>query len=73
MLAGRDEEAGGTWLAVNEHGLVAGLLHLVVVIAFARPLAAAGRAYDEAMRPTSAPQPPADDPAQDADVVPVSS
>jgi MFS family permease len=53
--------------------LVAGLLHLVVVIAFARPLAAAGRAYDEAMRPTSAPQPPADDPAQDADVVPVSS
>lgn len=25
VLAGRDEEAGGTWLAVNEHGLVAGL------------------------------------------------
>lgn len=25
VLAGIDEEAGGTWLAVNEHGLVAGL------------------------------------------------
>jgi uncharacterized protein with NRDE domain len=25
ILGGRDEEAGGTWLAVNEHGLVAGL------------------------------------------------
>lgn len=25
VLAGRDEEAGGTWLAVNEHGLVAGV------------------------------------------------
>jgi uncharacterized protein with NRDE domain len=25
MLGGRDELAGGTWLAVNEHGLVAGL------------------------------------------------
>ncbi|MGD0380999.1 MAG: NRDE family protein [Acidimicrobiales bacterium] len=25
ILGGRDEEAGGTWLAVNEHGVVAGL------------------------------------------------
>jgi uncharacterized protein with NRDE domain len=25
ILGGRDEEAGGTWLAVNAHGLVAGL------------------------------------------------
>ncbi len=25
ILGGRDEEAGGTWLAVNSHGLVAGL------------------------------------------------
>jgi uncharacterized protein with NRDE domain len=25
ILGGRDEEAGGTWLAVNEHGLVAAL------------------------------------------------
>jgi uncharacterized protein with NRDE domain len=25
ILGGRDERAGGTWLAVNEHGLVAGL------------------------------------------------
>ena len=25
LLGGRDEEAGGTWLAVNEHGVVAGL------------------------------------------------
>jgi uncharacterized protein with NRDE domain len=25
MLGGLDEEAGGTWLAVNEHGVVAGL------------------------------------------------
>ena len=25
ILGGRDEEAGGTWLALNEHGLVAGL------------------------------------------------
>jgi len=25
ILGGRDGEAGGTWLAVNEHGLVAGL------------------------------------------------
>src|ERR1700676_3819529 len=25
MLGGIDEEAGGTWLAVNEHGVVAGL------------------------------------------------
>jgi len=25
ILGGRDEQAGGTWLAVNEHGLVAGL------------------------------------------------
>ena len=25
VLGGRDEEAGGTWLAVNEHGVVAGL------------------------------------------------
>ena len=25
ILAGRDEQAGGTWLAVNEHGVVAGL------------------------------------------------
>jgi len=25
MLGGRDEVAGGTWLAVNDHGLVAGL------------------------------------------------
>lgn len=25
VLAGLDEEAGGTWLAVNEHGVVAGL------------------------------------------------
>jgi uncharacterized protein with NRDE domain len=25
MLGGRDELAGGTWLAVNEHGVVAGL------------------------------------------------
>jgi uncharacterized protein with NRDE domain len=25
MLGGRDEQAGGTWLAVNEHGVVAGL------------------------------------------------
>ncbi len=25
ILGGRDEAAGGTWLAVNEHGLVAGL------------------------------------------------
>ncbi|HXQ61884.1 MAG TPA: NRDE family protein [Acidimicrobiales bacterium] len=25
ILGGRDEEAGGTWLAVNDHGLVAGL------------------------------------------------
>ena len=25
ILGGRDELAGGTWLAVNEHGLVAGL------------------------------------------------
>jgi uncharacterized protein with NRDE domain len=25
VLAGRDEEAGGTWLALNEHGVVAGL------------------------------------------------
>ena len=24
-LGGRDELAGGTWLAVNEHGVVAGL------------------------------------------------
>jgi uncharacterized protein with NRDE domain len=25
ILGGRDEQAGGTWLAVNEHGVVAGL------------------------------------------------
>ena len=25
VLGGRDEQAGGTWLAVNEHGVVAGL------------------------------------------------
>ena len=25
VLGGRDELAGGTWLAVNEHGVVAGL------------------------------------------------
>ena len=25
MLGGRDELAGGTWLAVNEHGVVAGI------------------------------------------------
>jgi uncharacterized protein with NRDE domain len=25
ILGGRDEEAGGTWLAINEHGVVAGL------------------------------------------------
>ena len=25
ILGGRDEKAGGTWLAVNEHGVVAGL------------------------------------------------
>ena len=25
ILGGRDELAGGTWLAVNEHGVVAGL------------------------------------------------
>jgi uncharacterized protein with NRDE domain len=25
ILGGRDEEAGGTWLAVNDHGVVAGL------------------------------------------------
>ncbi len=25
IVGGRDEEAGGTWLAVNEHGVVAGL------------------------------------------------
>jgi uncharacterized protein with NRDE domain len=25
ILGGRDEEAGGTWLAVNQHGVVAGL------------------------------------------------
>ena len=25
ILGGRDQEAGGTWLAVNEHGVVAGL------------------------------------------------
>jgi uncharacterized protein with NRDE domain len=25
ILGGRDEEAGGTWLALNEHGVVAGL------------------------------------------------
>ena len=25
ILGGRDEVAGGTWLAVNEHGVVAGL------------------------------------------------
>jgi uncharacterized protein with NRDE domain len=25
ILGGRDDEAGGTWLAVNEHGVVAGL------------------------------------------------
>lgn len=25
VLGGRDDEAGGTWLAVNEHGVVAGL------------------------------------------------
>jgi uncharacterized protein with NRDE domain len=25
IVGGRDDEAGGTWLAVNEHGLVAGL------------------------------------------------
>jgi MFS family permease len=48
--------------------LVAGVLHLVVAIAFARPLATAGRAYDDALRP------PAPDPAQDAvAAVPVSS
>jgi hypothetical protein len=51
--------------------LVAGVLHLVVAIAFARPLAAAGHAYDEAMRPASPPHPPADDAPQDAEVVPV--
>lgn len=28
ILGGRDEEAGGTWLAVNEHGVVAALTNL---------------------------------------------
>ena len=28
ILGGRDLEAGGTWLAVNEHGVVAGLTNL---------------------------------------------
>lgn len=28
VLGGRDEQAGGTWLAVNEHGLVVGLTNL---------------------------------------------
>ena len=28
ILGGRDELAGGTWLAVNEHGVVAGLTNL---------------------------------------------
>jgi uncharacterized protein with NRDE domain len=28
ILGGRDELAGGTWLAVNEHGLIAGLTNL---------------------------------------------
>lgn len=28
ILGGRDEVAGGTWLAVNEHGVVAGLTNL---------------------------------------------
>ena len=28
LLGGRDETAGGTWLAVNEHGVVAGLTNL---------------------------------------------
>jgi len=28
VLGGRDEVAGGTWLAVNEHGLVAGLTNM---------------------------------------------
>jgi uncharacterized protein with NRDE domain len=27
-IGGRDEQAGGTWLAVNEHGVVAGLTNL---------------------------------------------
>jgi uncharacterized protein with NRDE domain len=25
ILGGRDEQAGGTWLAINEHGVMAGL------------------------------------------------
>jgi MFS family permease len=52
--------------------LVAGVLHLVVAIAFARPLAAAGRACDEALRPAVTAQQPTDDPAEEAGVVPVS-
>lgn len=28
ILGGKDEQAGGTWLAVNEHGLFAGLTNL---------------------------------------------
>jgi uncharacterized protein with NRDE domain len=35
VLGGRDELAGGTWLAVNEHGVVAGLTN--------RPASVAGR------------------------------
>jgi uncharacterized protein with NRDE domain len=31
ILGGRDEQAGGTWLAVNEHGVVAGLTNQPVV------------------------------------------
>lgn len=31
ILGGRDEQAGGTWLAVNEHGVVAGLTNRPLV------------------------------------------
>ena len=68
VLGGRDEEAGGTWLAVNEHGVVAGLTNrpspdgvdrskrtrgeLPFMLAGHRDAAAAVRAFVEQVRPS---------------------
>jgi uncharacterized protein with NRDE domain len=68
VLGGRDEEAGGTWLAVNEHGVVAGLTNrpspdgadpskrtrgeLPLTLAGYRDAAEAVRAFVEEVRPS---------------------